>query len=324
MSVDCALLSINSGALMLFNTDKRLAIATTFVSKSRLLAGAKRPAREVIMARRCRLSSIHSARACTEVNMSVSSLIDQKPALVCFAIFLSCNTESIFNVCFSTGFIPSEWGKGIVNPIPDSANNDPRDPISYRGITIAPSMYKLYCYVLNQRLSKWVESNNKLEDEQNGFRKNRSTIDHLSSLNNIIETRIKMRVSTFTAFIDFKKAYDTVDRNLLWDKLCKIGINGKMFKAVKSLYTTVSSCVRINGLKTEWFDVKTGLRQGCCLSPLLFNCFVNDYACKVKALDIGIDIGGESKACIMLYADDIVQMAETETDLQLMLKVTLS
>ena len=87
------------------------------------------------------------------------------------------------------------------------------------------------------------------------------------------------------------------------------------------MYTTVSSCVRINGLKTEWFDVKTGLRQGCCLSPLLFNCFVNDFACKVKALDIGIDIGGESKACIMLYADDIVLMAETETDLQLMLNL---
>ena len=82
-----------------------------------------------------------------------------------------------------------------------------------------------------------------------------------------------MKASTYTAFIDFKKAYDTINRNLLWNKLCNIGVNGKMLKAVKSLYTTVSSCVRINGLKTDWFDVKTGLRQGCCLSPLLFNCF---------------------------------------------------
>ena len=112
----------------------------------------------------------------------------------------------LFNVCFTTGCIPSEWGKGIVNPIPKSANNDPRDPMSYRGITIAPSMYKLYCYVLNNRLSKWVEINDKIEDEQNGFRKNRSTIDHLSSLTNIIESRNKMKVSTFTAFIDFKKS----------------------------------------------------------------------------------------------------------------------
>ena len=70
----------------------------------------------------------------------------------------------LFNVCFTTGCIPSEWGKGIVNPIPKSANNDSRDPMSYRGITIAPSMYKLYCYILNQRLSARVEANNKLED----------------------------------------------------------------------------------------------------------------------------------------------------------------
>ena len=165
------------------------------------------------------------------------------------------------------------------------------------------------------------ESNNKLKDEQNGFTKKRSTIDLLSSLTNIIETRIKTKASTFTAFIDFKKAYNTIDINLLWNKLCNIGVNGKMLKAVKSLYTTVSSSVRINGLKTDWFDVKTGLRQGCCLSPLLFNCFVNDFACKLKALDIGTDIGNGQKACIMLYADDIVLLTETETDLQLMLNL---
>ena len=73
----------------------------------------------------------------------------------------------------------------------------------------------------------------------------------------------------------------TVNKSLLWDKLCKMGINGKIFKADKSLYTIVSSCVRIYGLKTDWFDVKTGLRQG---------------------------------SCIMLYADNIVILAETETD----------
>ena len=151
--------------------------------------------------------------------------------------------------------------------------------------------------------------------------KNKSTIDHLSLITNLIETRIKMRASTYTAFVDFKKAYDTVNRNLLWNKLCNIGVNGKMFKAVKSLYNSVSSCDRINGSKTDWFDVTTCLRQGCCLSPLLFNCFVNDFASKVKALNIGIDIGGGNKACIMLYADDIVLLAENETDLQLMLNL---
>ena len=70
----------------------------------------------------------------------------------------------LFNVCYSTGIIPTAWGKGIINPIPKSATNDPRDPMSYRGITLAPSMYKLYCYILNKRLTNWTETNNTISD----------------------------------------------------------------------------------------------------------------------------------------------------------------
>jgi hypothetical protein len=65
-------------------------------------------------------------------------------------------------------------------------------------------MYKLYCSVLNDRLSKWLENNDKLADEQNGFRKGRSIIDHLASLTSIIESRLKKRLPTFAAFIDFQ------------------------------------------------------------------------------------------------------------------------
>lgn len=121
----------------------------------------------------------------------------------------------VFNVCYETGKIPRDWGKGIINPIPKSNMLDPRDPLSYRGITLAATMYKLYCSVLNDRLSKWLENNDKLADEQNGFRKGRSTIDHLASLTSIIESRLKKRLPTFAAFIDFQKAYDRIDRSTL-------------------------------------------------------------------------------------------------------------
>ncbi|MES9880570.1 MAG: endonuclease/exonuclease/phosphatase family protein, partial [Sedimenticola sp.] len=94
-----------------------------------------------------------------------------------------------FNVCFSQSKLPTEWGKSIINPIPKSSTTDPRDPLSYRGISLTSCMYKLYCFILNKRLSTWAEINGKIVDEQNGFRKHRSTIDHLSSLTNIIDTR---------------------------------------------------------------------------------------------------------------------------------------
>lgn len=119
-------------------------------------------------------------------------------------------------------------------------------------------------------------------------------------------------------FIDFKKAYDTINRTILWNRLSDIGLTGKMFDAVKSLYISVKSCVRVNNLKTEWFDIKCGLRQGCILSPLLFNLFINDLSLYLKSFGIGITIGDET-VCIMLYADDIVLLAESAADLQLLL-----
>ena len=94
-----------------------------------------------------------------------------------------------------------------------------------------------------------------------------------------------------------------------------------MFKAVQSLYQSVSSCVRISGLTTDWFDVTVGLCQGCPLSPLLFNCFINDLAQKIKAVGKGVSIDNGEQICILLYADDVVLLAENEADLQSMLNV---
>ena len=97
-------------------------------------------------------------------------------------------------------------------------------------------MYK-YCSVLNNRISSWCKENDKVFDEQNGFRKNRSTIDHAITLTNIIDTRKKRKLSTYCAFIDFRKAFDCINRDLLWCKLEGIGMAGKLLGAVKLLYT---------------------------------------------------------------------------------------
>ncbi|CAG2208741.1 unnamed protein product [Mytilus edulis] len=125
----------------------------------------------------------------------------------------------IFNICFDSGKIPALWSKGIITPIPKSSTADPRDPMAYRGITLAPVSYKLYCGVLNSRLTVKLDELNFLHDEQNGFRKGRNTIDHISTLTTVIETRKLHKLSTYVAFIDFKKAYDWINRDLLFGKL---------------------------------------------------------------------------------------------------------
>ena len=264
------------------------------------------------------ISIFEVKKAIDSVKRGKATGIDNIPAEVLKNDTAVSFLHVLFNICFDNGIVPSEWGKCIINPIPKSSTTDKRDPLSYRGISLAPIMYKLYCSILNNRLSSWSDENNKIVDEQNGFRKKRSTTDHISSLVNLVDTRKKLKKSTFCAFIDFKKAYDTINRSLLWKRLSDIGISGRMFQAVKSLYTTVKSCVRLNSYRTDWFDVNCGLRQGCVLSPLLFNLFINDLAVFLKSLDLGVKVNNE-KVCIMLYADDIVLLAETETDLQLLL-----
>ena len=113
--------------------------------------------------------------------------------------------------------------------------------LSYRGITLAPCAYKLYCSILNNRLVTWLNTRNIIHDEQNGFRKSKSTIDHLSTLTSIIETRKRRKLSTFVVFVDFKKAYDTVNRSLLLRYLNDLGISTKFLNTIKTALYLFSS-----------------------------------------------------------------------------------
>ena len=110
---------------------------------------------------------------------------------------------SLFCVCFETGKIRKSWSYGLITPVLKDSLSDKGDPKNYRGITVTSAVYKAYCCVLNERLTKWCEDFDKISDTQNGFRKNRSTIDQLSTLTNIVECRKKLKQSTFVAYVDF-------------------------------------------------------------------------------------------------------------------------
>ncbi len=226
----------------------------------------------------------------------------------------------LFDKCFGKQIIPSMLRKGVINPISKDCTKDPRQPTNYRGITLACVMYMVYCGVLNGRLVTWAEVNELLCDEQNGFRKNRRTVDYLSSLTSIIETRKLQKKDSFTAFVDFSKVYDRIDRSLLWEKLSGMGLSSKMLSAIKVLYRDVECCVRINGFKSPWFNVNTGLKQGCLLSPVLFNLFINDLVDEIKQSVKGVNIGDEWNV-VFLYADDICILTENEADLQKTLNI---
>ena len=146
-----------------------------------------------------------------------------------------CNVlHCLCHICFQNGIIPSEWNRSIIKPIPKSIKDDPRVPLNYRGISLISTVYKIYSGVLNNRLNTFLESYGGLVDEQNGFRKNRACIDHIYVLSSVVRARLDKGKSTFSCFVDFKKAFDCVNRDLLLFKLLSSGINGKLYNAINT------------------------------------------------------------------------------------------
>ena len=226
----------------------------------------------------------------------------------------------LFQNCFQYGILPSTWSKSIIKPIPKSAFLDPRVPLNYRGISLISTVYKLYSGVLNDRLSNYLETYGVLVDEQNGFRKNRACIDHIYTITSVVRARLQEGKNTFACFVDFQKAFDWVNRDLLEYKLLCSGIDGKFYNAIKVLYKAPVACLQINNLRTSWFPTPFGVKQGDVLSPTLFALYVNDLAQEIKQVNLGIPID-DVNLSILLYADDIVLVAVNEINLQKMLNI---
>ena len=111
--------------------------------------------------------------------------IDLIQAEVCKNQIVIFVLHKLFNLCLKTGKVPSMWNRGIITPMPKCSTSDPRDPLSYRGIPLAPFAYKVVCGILNDRLVKWLDEREIIKDEQNGFMKGRSTVDH--KINSLID-----------------------------------------------------------------------------------------------------------------------------------------
>ena len=228
--------------------------------------------------------------------------------------------KELLNQVWREERIPDDWKKGLIFPIfkggpPEYAS----DPSRYRGITLLSVLGKLYTSILNERLTVFTERAKSLDEEQAGFRKGRATVDQVFIMHEIIKNHRPL--PTYCCFVDIQKAYDRVWREGLWKRLYECGISGKMWRVIKNIYERVESCVLIDEIMTEFFVVDIGVRQGCNLSPLLFALFINGLAEEIKKLGKGI-LHGKVRICILLFADDIVLLAESRKDLELLMNIT--
>ena len=124
----------------------------------------------------------------------------------------------------------------------------------------------------------------------------------------------------FASFIDFKKAYDRVDRGKLWGCLKGMGIGGRTLAFMKAAYTDLSCDVKVGAVRSDLFEVSCGLRQGCILSPLLFSLFINSVIARLKEAEVGVKCGSKLTS-LLLYADDAVIFAEDEKSIECVKKL---
>jgi len=226
----------------------------------------------------------------------------------------------VLNEVFRGGTFPSHESLGMIIPI-FKGKGDTGDCNNYRGITIITIISKLYATVINTRLVQWSEAHESARAEtQAGFRKGRRTCDHMMLLQHLIDSYKVKKSPLFTCFIDLSKAFDTVDRSLLWSRLISLGVTGRMLSALKAYYADVKESVKTSSGATEAFDSKIGVKQGCPLSPTLFGIFIDALEGHIRATFPHSTIRvGKLVVPQLLYADDIVLVAESQGEMQKLL-----
>lgn len=187
---------------------------------------------------------------------------------------------------------------------------------NYRGITLVSARDKVAASVMLIRLNKWINSKNILKENQAGFRSKYSTVDNVFNLDFIVRYLwFQGFKKVYCFFIDFKAAFDGVNRSCLFFKLHEIGVSLKFLRVLEVLYRETLNAVWVEDSLSEWFTTECGVKQGCKLSPTLFSLFLNDL---VDCIGLGVDIRG-TKINMLLYADDIVFIANDPSKMQMMI-----
>ncbi|KAI5716031.1 hypothetical protein M8J77_026325 [Diaphorina citri] len=210
------------------------------------------------------------------------------------------------NLIFDIGLIPDIWRNAYLKVL-YKGKGDTKDANSYRGISLLDTAYKLYTKILNERIMKVID--NKLPDEQFGFRRNRSCQKAISILrHDIKETLNKQKGAMYTLFIDFQKAFDSLDRQILIESLHSIDIKGKTFRAITNIITQNYLTLH-NGIETSKEPIKQskGIIQGDPLSTTMFLIYISSLP--------KIFHKYQSIKCLM-FADDLVVYSEKLEDLQ--------
>ena len=224
----------------------------------------------------------------------------------------------LFNKIYDTQYFPEAWSRSVIIPLHkkgDKLNTD-----NYRGISLLCAMSKIFASVLARRLRVWMEMENKVCVEQAGFRTQHSTVDHIFTLFAMISKYVygDRRGKLYVTFVDYRKAFDSVDRTQLWEVLRAARLSTKFLQMLKAMYGKVQACVRWGQELSEFFVCPSGVKQGAVESPLIFSLYINTVADYVRRKGRhGVQmVPGMKEVFLLLFADDVVLISTTPVGLQ--------
>jgi hypothetical protein len=184
--------------------------------------------------------------------------------------------------------LPGERKESIIVPI--NKKRDKTDCNNYRGISLLPTMYKIFSNLLLSRLIPYAEEI--IGDHQSGFRRNRSTTDHIFCIRQILEKKWEHNMAVHQLFTEFKKAYDSVRREALYNILIEFGIPKKLVRLIEMCLTETYSRVRVGKNLSEMFPIRNGLKQGDAITPFLLNLALEYIIKRVQVNQDGLKFNG--------------------------------
>ena len=200
----------------------------------------------------------------------------------------------IYNYIWQSGDFPDCWSEATIIPIP-KPGKDHSDPNNYRPIALTSCVCKTLERMINDRFVWYLESNNILTNIQCGFRKRRSTLDHLVRLESFIRDAFLNKQEVVSVFFDLEKAYDTTWKYGILQDLHQAGLRGRMPVFISHFLENRNFRVRLGSTLSDPYEQEMGVPQGSILSVTLFSLKINSLA---KVLNK--DVEGS------LYVDDFL------------------